>query len=128
LDPLEVPASVKTFSETTIQAIKSNVEPDTIGIRFMRDGEGSKYIDSTCQIQFGENSNNNADCQRFSLAYPTPNWEMGDTETTNPTCSNPLGTDGGAVSQLRAMGLYDCYVCFDAWGSGVSTPASIWVR
>jgi cysteine-rich repeat protein len=132
LDPGEDPGSVKMFDKDRITDLKSSSGSDTIGLRFTRDGQGSKYISASCELQFEPGTNENTACQKFAMSYSdSPSWEQGDTEGTSMSCANPLGTDG--ISQiepkhLRAMGLYDCAVCFDAWGFGQSQKSSIWVR
>ena len=129
LDPTEVslPSELKMFDQATIQAIKTDFGSGTIGIRFTRDGVGSKYISSSCEIQFGIEANNHADCQSYTLDYgDSPVWTVGNMTACSVNC-NPLGTSG-SVDHLHSMGLYDSRVCFDAWGYGVAANAAVWVR
>ena len=130
LNPNSVPASVEMFSEATIAAIQSPGTSSTIGLRFTRDGQGSKFIPSSCQLGFAPGTNNYADCLTYTTTYSSsPSWQLGGNNgSTTMSCSNPLGTSGGNFNQLVAMGLYDCFTCFDAWGQGVATSASVWVR
>ncbi len=66
----------------------------------------------------------------YTLTYSdTPSWSLGDVNgAANMSCANPLGTLGFSSNLIEGMGLYDCSICFDAWGSGLAKNASIWVR
>ena len=130
LDPLELVPSVYMFSSETIEDIKTDGDISTIGIRFTRDGVGSKYIPASCQIQFGAGSNNNVDCMTYALSFSeSPTWFLGNVNgAANLSCANPLGTEGASSNHVAAMGLYNCSVCFDAWGVGIALNSSVWVR
>jgi cysteine-rich repeat protein len=130
LDPIQLPISVLMFSKDTIEAIKTVGDSSTIGIRFTRDGAGSKFIPAACQIQFAPGTNDNTDCMTYTLSYSdTPTWSLGNVNgAADLSCANPLGTVGYSSNHIEAMGLYDCSVCFDAWGAGVALNGSLWVR
>jgi hypothetical protein len=80
LDPIEAVSAIKMFSQSTIQSIKTDLGVGTTGIRFTRDDDGgAKFIPSSCEIQFGIESNSSTECQNYSLTYAdTPAWSYGD--------------------------------------------------
>jgi hypothetical protein len=129
LDPIEAVSAIKMFSQSTIQSIKTDLGVGTTGIRFTRDDDGgAKFIPSSCEIQFGIESNSSTECQNYSLTYAdTPAWSYGDMDDCSGGC-NPLGTNGGAADLLESLGLYDAGNCFDSWSHGIKSDASVWVR